>query len=110
MLLHPSYGEGGMGNAGFLDNALVRAAPGDLQAAALEAILEVAAAAPADFAGGYRAKAPWLQGFLSHVNPTGERQHRTVSDTYNRFIASYSCLPNAHTKTGRMTACAPVLQ
>ncbi len=51
----------------------MRAAPGDLQAVALEAILEVAAAAPADFAGSYRAKAPWLQGFLSHVNQAGEQ-------------------------------------
>lgn len=58
-------------DAGFLENALVRAAPGELQGVALEATLEVAAAAPADFAGGFRGKASWLQGFLSHVNPTG---------------------------------------
>ncbi|CAK0785632.1 hypothetical protein CVIRNUC_008843 [Coccomyxa viridis] len=53
----------------FLENALVRAAPGSLQAAALEAILEVAAGAPAEFAGEFRSKTGWLQGFLSHVNP-----------------------------------------
>ena len=71
-LPYTPVGNHGKGNAGFLENALVRAAPGDLQAVALEAILEVAAAAPADFAGSYRAKAPWLQGFLSHVNQAGE--------------------------------------
>lgn len=64
--------QAGMRGAGFLNNALVRAAPGELQAGALEAMLEVAAAAPAAFAGGYRAKVPWLQGFLGHVNPAGE--------------------------------------
>ncbi len=50
----------------------MRAAPGSLQAAALEAILEVAAGAPAEFAGESRSKTSWLQGFLSHVNPAGE--------------------------------------
>ena len=60
------------GCAAFLESALVRAAPGSLQAAALEAILEVAAGAPADFAGEFRSKTGWLQGFLSHVNPAGE--------------------------------------
>ena len=50
----------------------MRAAPGSLQAAALEAILEVAAGAPAEFAGEFRSKSGWLQGFLSHVNPAGE--------------------------------------
>lgn len=60
------------GVAGFLENALVRTAPGELQGAALEAILEVAASAPADFAGGYRSKLSWLQGYLSHVNAVGE--------------------------------------
>lgn len=63
--------------AGFLENALVRTAPGDLQGAALEAILEIAATAPADFAGGYRSKASWLQGFLAHVNPAGKAQYST---------------------------------
>ncbi len=52
----------------------MRTAPGDLQGAALEAILEIAATAPADFAGGYRSKASWLQGFLAHVNPAGKAQ------------------------------------
>ena len=58
--------------AAFLECALVHAAPGSLQATALEAILEVAAGAPAAFAGGFRSKTGWLQGFLSHVNPVGE--------------------------------------
>ncbi len=48
-------------------------APGDLQAAALEAILEVAATVPADFAGAYRSKVALLQGYLVHVNTAGEQ-------------------------------------
>ena len=83
--------------AGFLNNALVRAAPGELQAGALEAMLEVAAAAPADFAGGYRAKAPWLQGFLGHVNPAGAPQHCAVPDDTarpaGRSTSSMQCQP-----------------
>ena len=100
---HPScraVGKDGKGIAGFLDNALVRAAPGDLQAAALEAILEVAAAAPADFAGGYRAKAPWLQGFLSHVSPTGQPQHPTVQRRTSTPRYSSLCLLITQTEFG----------
>lgn len=61
----------GRQSAGFMEHAVVRTAPGDLQAAALEAILEVAATAPADFAGAYRSKVAWLQGFSGHVNSAG---------------------------------------
>ena len=59
--------------AGFMEHAIVRTAPGDLQAAALEAILEVAATVPADFAGAYRSKVTWLQDFSGHVNTAGEQ-------------------------------------
>lgn len=52
----------------------MRDSPSDLHAAALEAILEVAAADPPSFAGHYRHRVAWLQGFLGHVDATGDAQ------------------------------------
>lgn len=53
----------------------MRDSTSELSAAALEALLEVAATSPADFAAHYRTRTAWLQGFLGHVDSTG-----TISD------------------------------
>ena len=57
--------------AGLLEHALVRDSPSELHAAAREAVLEVAAADPPAFAGHYRQRVTWLQGFLGHVDAAG---------------------------------------
>ena len=59
--------------AGFLEHALVREAPSPLQLAALEALLEAAAAQPDAFAARYSGRLPWLRGFLSHTDVAGDR-------------------------------------
>lgn len=57
----------------------MRDSPSELHAAALEAVLEVAATDPPSFAGHYRHRVAWLQGFLSHVDASGNAQ--LFSDT-----------------------------
>lgn len=54
-----------------MEHALVRDSPSELHAAALEALLEVAAADPPEFAGLYRHRVTYMQGFLGHVDAAG---------------------------------------
>ena len=66
----------------------MRDSPSELHAAALEAMLEVAAADPPSFAGHYRHRVAWLQGFLGHVDATGDAQLFNVTATMPPLLLS----------------------
>ena len=54
-----------------MEHALVKDAPAELQVAAMQAMLQVAADATAQFAALYKAQLAWLKTYLSHTDATG---------------------------------------
>ncbi|KAK9810293.1 hypothetical protein WJX72_008148 [[Myrmecia] bisecta] len=53
---------------GVLEHALIKDSTSELYVAALEALLEVAADAPHEFAQKYSARLQWLRAFLAHID------------------------------------------
>lgn len=58
--------------AGLLEHALVKDASGELHIVAIQAMLEVAADLPEQFASLYKGQLSWLRSFLSHTDSTGQ--------------------------------------
>ena len=65
-------------SAGLLEHALVKDAPAELHVAAFQAVLEVAADAPDQFAAAYKTQLPWLKSYLSHTDAAGMRAHHVA--------------------------------
>ncbi len=63
--------DGSVAVAALMEHALVRDSTSELHAAALEALLEIAAADPPEFASHYRHRVTYMQGFLGHVDAAG---------------------------------------
>ena len=58
---------------------MVKDATGELHVAAIQAMLEVAADLPEQFAELYKGQLAWLKFFLSHTDATGGTQKQTAS-------------------------------
>ena len=67
---------------------MVKDATSELHVAAIQAMLEVAADLPEQFAGLYKGQLAWLKSFLSHTDATGCAHMQTWSHSVP-FVSVY---------------------